>query len=77
MSRAFFNIIAVLSVMVLALIIDYMLRINSGYKETLSAVVAISGVEHISLQKAFYQDSYNVAYPEMVGIKKMDFIYAK
>jgi len=77
MSREFFYLVAILSVLVLGVVTNYVAYDQDSSIKSLDSVVALSGVRDVALQKAFYQQSQNVAYQEMIGIKKMDFVYEK
>jgi hypothetical protein len=78
MTKALLGVFSLCMAMVFGVFIHYLyISAKDTTQSQLCDVVALSGANRVSFQKAFYQTNQNVAYPEMVGIKKMDFVYEK
>jgi len=72
------NLAVLLAFFVCGMMVDYMLRAVFIHDKELSNTVSLTGVNQVATQKAFYQRGQNnIAYDELVGIKKMDFVYEK
>ncbi len=83
MIKLFYAIGSILLLIIFAIGVHYTLGDRSGITERVNAVVALTRMSSPSFSVAYYEPrvrgvekSDNVAYPEMISLDRMGFVYA-